>query len=234
MPRPLDPFFSSSNDGRILRPANQPFVNGPVPVSLPRGRLPQLDLVSLRVHHPAEFSILRVVDLLENVAAFFPECLQEAGQVSDAIVHHEGGRAGRELLAAEPEEGPCRGARTAVVCPGERRTAPVLDVDAQVLLVPGSQGNRVLRLKEDAADACHSPHSSPRPSVGANATFSVRTAAPRPPSRTPAGSRAAGRGAARAPRTTSARGPRPGGAPRTRPHRSIPLRPTPAGASRRP
>src|SRR5438132_14250724 len=54
------------------------------------------------------------------------------------------------------------------------------------------------------------------------ATFSARTASPLPPSRTPAGSRASGRHASIAPRTTSARGPRAWDAPRTRTHRSIP------------
>src|SRR6476659_9294672 len=64
------------------------------------------------------------------------------------------------------------------------------------------------------------------------ATFSAHTASPPPPSRTPTGSRALGRHASIAPRTTSARGPLAWAAPRTRTHRSIPAPPTPAGASR--
>src|SRR3954463_2588068 len=64
------------------------------------------------------------------------------------------------------------------------------------------------------------------------ATVSAHSAAPPPPSRTPAGSRAASRETARAPRTMSARGPPAWAAPRTRTHRSIPAPPTPAGASR--
>src|SRR5438067_13005663 len=66
------------------------------------------------------------------------------------------------------------------------------------------------------------------------ATFSAHTASPPPPSRTPAGLRASSRHASIAPRTTSARGPLAWAAPRTRPHRSIPAPPTPAGASRLP
>src|SRR5437867_13080563 len=66
------------------------------------------------------------------------------------------------------------------------------------------------------------------------ATFSVHTASPPPPSRTPAGSRASSRHTSIAPRTTSAHGPLAWAAPRTRTHRSIPAPPTPAGASRLP
>src|SRR6195256_5528865 len=66
------------------------------------------------------------------------------------------------------------------------------------------------------------------------ATFSAHTASPPPPSRTPARSRASGRHASIAQRTTSARGPPAWAAPRTRTHRSIPALPTPAGASRLP
>src|SRR5262249_51314015 len=66
------------------------------------------------------------------------------------------------------------------------------------------------------------------------ATFSAHTASPPPPSRTPAGSRASSRHTLIAPRTTSAHGPLAWAAPRTRTHRSIPVPPTPAGASRLP
>src|SRR5262249_16761012 len=62
-------------------------------------------------------------------------------------------------------------------------------------------------------------------------TFSAHTAAPRPLSRTPAGSRASNRHASIAPRTTWAHGPPTWGAPRIHTHRSIPAPPTPEQAS---
>jgi hypothetical protein len=52
------------------------------------------------------------------------------------------------------------------------------------------------------------------------ATFSAHTASPPPPSRTPAGSRAATRHTSIAPRTMSVRGPLAWDAPRTRTHRN--------------
>src|SRR5262249_57879658 len=64
------------------------------------------------------------------------------------------------------------------------------------------------------------------------ATFSAHTAAPPPPSRTPADSRASSRHASTTPPTTWARGPLAWAAPRTRTHLSIPAPSTPAGASR--
>lgn len=44
--------------------------------SLTFGRLPEFDLVSLRVHDPAELSEIGVVGLLEHVAAFLPKRLE--------------------------------------------------------------------------------------------------------------------------------------------------------------
>ncbi len=46
--------------------------------------------------------------------------------------------------------------------PGERGASPFLDVNAQVLLVPSSQCDRVLRVEEDSSDTCDSLHLSLR------------------------------------------------------------------------
>src|SRR5262245_36839615 len=108
--------------------------------------------------------------------------------------------------------------------------------------LPDGGGDRVEHLREihtrrlpDAKRATRLPIGVRRLAESAvtspTATFSARTAAPPPPSRTPAGRRASSRRTSIAPRTTSARGPPAWGAPRTRTRRSIPALPTPAGAS---
>jgi hypothetical protein len=48
------------------------FVLSRLPWSLPGGRLPKFYLVSFWIDDPGKFSVLGIVDLLENVAAFFP------------------------------------------------------------------------------------------------------------------------------------------------------------------
>ena len=50
----------------------------------------------------------------------------------------------------------CRIARC--VGPRERRASPFLDVDSEVLLVPSSQCDRVVRVEEDSSDTCDSLH----------------------------------------------------------------------------
>ena len=53
--------------------------------SLPVGKLPQLDLVAFRVHHPAELAVLGVVGLLEHIASFPAHRLKQGVQVGDAV-----------------------------------------------------------------------------------------------------------------------------------------------------
>src|ERR1700674_3064671 len=133
--------------------------------SLSRRRLPKFDLVALRIHDPTELSVLGVVRLLQDVASFVPKRLKYSGQVLDAIVDHEGRLAGCEVLTISGADGPhgrslCRTARC--VGPRERRASPFLDVDSEVLLVPSSQCDRVVRVEEDSSDTCDSLHLSLR------------------------------------------------------------------------
>jgi hypothetical protein len=133
--------------------------------SLPVRRLPQFDLVALRVHDPAEFSEVGIIGLVEDVAALVAEGLEQRGEVVDPVVDHEGRLARREVVTVGGADGP--GGRAAgwgarVVCPVERGTAPRLDIDAQVAFVPGLQRSRVLCVKEDTADTCDSFHVSLR------------------------------------------------------------------------
>src|SRR6185503_3636379 len=81
----------------------------------------------------------------------------------DSIVDHEGRLAGSEVVAVGWADRPGRGAlgRVALgVRPLEGRSAPVLNVDSEVLLVPIAQRLRILGGQEDAADACDSSHSN--------------------------------------------------------------------------
>ena len=62
--------------------------------------------------------------------------------------------------------GPDRAASNGVtvgVSPGERHAPPVLDINAQVALVPGPQGRRVFGLEEYAANASDPFHETSRP-----------------------------------------------------------------------
>src|SRR6185436_3560482 len=79
---------------RTLRSDCNPWLS-----SLPRWRLPELNLVALRIHDPSEFPVLRVVGLLEHLAAFLAQCFEKCRQIFDAIVDHEGRLAGSEVLA---------------------------------------------------------------------------------------------------------------------------------------
>ena len=53
--------------------------------------LPQLDLVSLRIDDPGKFAVLRVINLVEDVAAFRFERRDHSLKVFNAVVDHERG-----------------------------------------------------------------------------------------------------------------------------------------------
>ncbi|EEF23968.1 conserved hypothetical protein, partial [Ricinus communis] len=112
-----------------------------------------LDLVPLGIDDPAEFAVFGIIGLVEHLAAFVAQCLQQRRQVVDAVIDRKGGAVGRRFVrAADRPDGGLR------ALPGERRAAPGLHVDAQVVPVPGAQRHRILRLEEDAADARHALH----------------------------------------------------------------------------
>lgn len=52
-------------------------------------RLPEFDLVTLRVHDPAELSELRLLRFLQDFTPFSTERGQQSIEVGYAIVHHE-------------------------------------------------------------------------------------------------------------------------------------------------
>jgi hypothetical protein len=55
----------------LATPWKQSTPDAVLPGSLAGGRLPKFHLVSLWIDDPAKLSVLGIVDLLENVAAFF-------------------------------------------------------------------------------------------------------------------------------------------------------------------
>src|SRR6185369_2523673 len=107
--------------------------------SLPWWRLPELDLVALRIHDPSEFPVFRVVGLVEHVATFLAQCFEKCVQIVDAIVDHEGRLARSEVFAVRRADRPGRsspGRFAFGVSPVERRSTPGLNVDPEVVLVP--------------------------------------------------------------------------------------------------
>ena len=108
-----------------------------------------------------KLAVLRVIDLVEDVAAFRFERRDQSVKVFNAVVDHERGFAWSKLVAFLRTNGPdgrSAGGLAIRVGPGERGTAPLLDIDAEMALVPGLQRRCVLCLEEDAADASDSLH----------------------------------------------------------------------------
>src|SRR5262249_59985303 len=111
-------------------------------------------------------------------AAFRFERRDQSVKVFDAVVDHERGVAWSKLLALLRGDQP--GGRSARglairVGPVERGTAPRLDVDTEMTLVPSLQGRCILGLEKDAADASDSLHGtsdvrSPAVTIGIRGT----------------------------------------------------------------
>src|SRR4051812_33835312 len=53
--------------------------------SLPRGWLPEFDLVALWIHDPTELSKLGIVCLLQDVESFVAQRLQESRQILNGV-----------------------------------------------------------------------------------------------------------------------------------------------------
>src|SRR5215208_820036 len=75
-------------------------------VSLTGRWLPQFDLVALRIDDPAKLAVLRVLDLVEDVAAFRFERRDQSVKVFNAVVDHERGCARSKLVACLRKNGP--------------------------------------------------------------------------------------------------------------------------------
>src|SRR5690348_5674482 len=131
------------------------------PVSLTGRRLPQFDHVSLRIDDPAKGAVVGLVDLVEDVAAFRLERGDQAAKVFNAVVDHERGFAWSKLLGflrRNQPGGRSAGGLAIPVGPVERGTAPRLDIDSEMTLVPRLQRRCILCLEKNAADASYSLH----------------------------------------------------------------------------
>src|SRR5256885_13433211 len=107
--------------------------------------------------------MLGIINLLEHIASFFLQRLDQGVEVFHSVIDHEGSRARSKLLTFLRTDQPGRGARNQLalgVGPIEGGTAPGLDLDSQVPLVPTLQRRSVLGLVEDAADASDSDRKS--------------------------------------------------------------------------
>ena len=99
----------------------------------------QFYLISFWIDDPGKLSVLGIVDLLENVAAFFAQDFDQAVEILHPVIDHEGCSAGRKLVALRRTNGPdgCSGNRLAfTVGPSKRCANPFLDIDSEMLFVP--------------------------------------------------------------------------------------------------
>ena len=102
-------------------------------------RLAKFYLVSFCINDPGKLPVLGVVDLLENVAAFFAQDFDQGVEILHPVVDHESRGAGRKLVTLRRTNRPdgCSGNRlTFTVGPGEGGATPFLDIDSEVPLVP--------------------------------------------------------------------------------------------------
>src|SRR5207245_10636798 len=81
--------------------------------SLAGRRLPKFYLVSFWIDDPAKLPVLGIVDLLENIAAFFAQDFDQGVEILHPLVDHESCSAGRKLVTLRRTNRPegCSGYR---------------------------------------------------------------------------------------------------------------------------
>src|SRR6266550_559158 len=92
--------------------------------------LPKFNFVSFWIDHPAKLSVLGIVNLLENVAAFFAQGFDQGEEIVHAVVDHESCSARCKLVTLRRSNIPCGCSGqgfTITVSPVERRATPRLD-----------------------------------------------------------------------------------------------------------
>src|SRR5436190_18667713 len=110
-----------------------------MPWSLAGRRLPKFYLVSFWIDDPGKLPVLGIVDLLENVAAFFAQDFDQGVEILHPVVDHESCGAWRKLFTLHRSNRPggcARNRLTFTVGPVESRTTPFLDIDSKVPFVP--------------------------------------------------------------------------------------------------
>src|SRR5262249_37344522 len=124
-------------------------------------RLPQLDLVAIGIHDPGELAVLVGVGSLHDLDAVLLELREQRRQVVDPVVDHEAGGAGAEplrlALGDVPDGEPA--ILGVIVGPPQDRATPVLERQAQIVSIPGSETLVIRRrLEEHATDPSHTGH----------------------------------------------------------------------------
>src|ERR1700744_456062 len=117
-------------------------------------RLPKLDLVPFRIHHPTEFAELGLLYLVEHLAPLVTKCLQETSKICHAVVDHERGIAWSEArtVADRPRGCPICG-NAGGIDPSKGGAPPSLHVDAEMGFVPRAQFGRILCADEHSANS---------------------------------------------------------------------------------
>src|SRR5690606_5009465 len=112
--------------------------SGALVLVVPRHRLPEFDLVAVRIHDPRELAVLVRFRTLDDVHAVRAQLHEQFIEVVDPIVDHERGLTRAEPLAVLFRERPYREAAVGclVVRPSEDRAAPALPGHAEMLPVP--------------------------------------------------------------------------------------------------
>jgi hypothetical protein len=108
-------------------------------LSLAGRRFPEFHFVSFRIDDPSKLSVLGLVNLLEHIAAFFSQGFDQRVEILYAVIDHERGSAGRELVALGRTNRPGGSAANGlafIVGPSERCAAPSLDIDSEMAFVP--------------------------------------------------------------------------------------------------
>src|SRR5436190_14735755 len=138
--------------------------SGTFDLVVPDLRLPELDLVSVRVHDPRKLAVLVRFGSFDDFHTPRTQLVQQLVEVVDPVVDHEGRSAWAEPLAVFLRDMPHSKASILglVVRPFEDSAAKVFQRHAQVLPIPRCQCSAVAcALEEDAADSGNLRHPCP-------------------------------------------------------------------------
>jgi len=153
------------NAGVKRRRSHPPLTNSLTAVarSLTCRRLPKLNLVSIRIQYPTEFSVLRTFRLPNDVAALAAQCTKKGIQVVYTEIDHERCGARFHLVRVFSKRSPKGHSWRAIrTTPLKNRSAPLRDVQSKVVAIPRIQCLWIFRLKEDSTDSCNTLHGALR------------------------------------------------------------------------
>ena len=131
--------------------------------SLLFGRFPEFDAVTFGVHDPTEVSEIGRFCFRIDIDTFAAELSQERVEIVDAVIDHEWFVARFEVFRGRFERRPHNVRLTFWFKIGagvllKSNNAPILDVEPEMLFVPGDQFLGIIRLEENSADADDAIH----------------------------------------------------------------------------